>query len=274
MMWPCAVHKTVPNSPAVRYACAMTDAPQSPTFPLYATTRDAFWGGVREAASVPMLIIGASFVGFGSIIHDMNWSAWHALYSTLSTWALPGQVAMAEMAASGAPLMAIVLAVGFVNARLLPMVASLLPQVRHPSVPIWGYYAAAMLIAVTSWVGTMRRLPDLLPEQRFPFMVGYGLLLYLVSPLFTLVGYMLAGRVPETVTLALVYLNPLYFMVLFLVDLRSRTKILAIVFGTVLGPLTFLFAPDWSLVVTGLIGGTAAWALGRWGDTPSRGRAP
>ena len=174
-----------------------------------------------------MMIMGASFVGFGSMMHDMNWSVWEALYSTFSTWALPGQIAMAEMAATGAPLMAIVLTVAFINARLLPMVASLLPQVRRPGIPTWAYYASAMLIAAT------------------------------------FAGYMLAGHVPAPVTMALVYLNPLYFMVLFLVDLRSRTKILAIIFGAVLGPVTFLFAPDWSLVITGLIGGTAAWLLGR-----------
>jgi len=239
----------------------MTDTP-SPT-PLYRSAREAFWGGVREAARVPMLIMGASFIGFGSMIHDMDWSVWHALYSTFSTWALPGQIAMAEMAARGAPLMAIVVAVGFINARLLPMVASLLPQVRRTRMPTWAYYAAAMLIAATSWVGTMRRLPDLRPEQRFGYLLGYGLLLYCGSPLFTLAGYHLAGQVPQPVTLGLVFLNPLYFMVLFLVDLRSHSKVLAIVLGTFIGPLTYFFIPDWSLVVTGLIAGTAAWAWGR-----------
>lgn len=211
-----------------------------------------------------MLIMGASFVGFGSMMNGMDWSVGQALYSTFSTWALPGQIAMAEMAASGAPLMAIVLAVAFINARLVPMVASLLPQVRRPGIPTWAYYASALLIAATSWVGTMRRMPDLLPEQRFSFMIGYGLLLYLTSPLFTFIGYHLAGSVPAPVTLALVFLNPLYFMVLFLVDLRSRSKILAIAFGTIIGPLSYLYIPDWSLIVTGLIGGTLAWAIGKY----------
>lgn len=251
----------------MRYACVMTDAPQPATEttpqPLYASPREAFWGGVIEAARVPMLIMGASFVGFGSMIKTMDWSLADALYSTFSTWALPGQIAMAEMAASGAPLTAVVLAVLFINARLLPMVASLLPQVRRAGVATWKYYLGAMLIAATSWVGTMRRLPDLLPDQRFSYMVGYGLLLYSGSPLFTALGYVLAGRVPEPVALALVYLNPLYFMVLFLVDLRSKPKILALALGTILGPTTYLIAPDWSLVATGLVGGTAAWFYGR-----------
>lgn len=240
----------------------MMETPQTHISPKYSTTRNAFWGGVREAASVPMLIMGASFVGFGSMMNGMDWSVGQALYSTFSTWALPGQIAMAEMAASGAPLMAIVLAVAFINARLVPMVASLLPQVRRPGIPTWAYYASALLIAATSWVGTMRRMPDLLPEQRFPFMVGYGLLLYLTSPAFTFIGYQLAGSVPAPVTLALVFLNPLYFMVLFLVDLRSRSKILAIALGTIIGPLSYLYIPDWSLIVTGLVGGTLAWGIG------------
>lgn len=276
------MHETVFNPRALRYALVMTDAPQpplpatpgSPPVPMYPTPRAAFWGGVREAANVPMLIMGASFVGFGSMIKDMDWSVWHALYSTFSTWALPGQIAMAEMAASGAPLLAIVLAVGFINARLLPMVASLLPQVRRPGVPGWVYFVAAMFIAATSWVGTMRRLPDLTHDQKLPFLFGYGLLLYLGSPLFTLGGYLLAGRVPEAVTLALVFLNPLYFMVLFMVDLRSNTKILALVLGAVLGPLTFLVAPDWSLLITGLVGGTVAWMLGPKVKLKAGGRLP
>ncbi len=243
----------------------MTDDPQtaSGVASPFSTTRAAFWGGVREAANVPMLIMGASFLGFGSIIHDMNWSIWMAVYSTLSTWALPGQIAMAEMATNGAPLLAIVLGVGIINARLMPMVASLIPRVRRPGVPKWAYFVAAMVIAATSWVGTMRRLPDLAPGQRFSYMSGYGLLLYVTSPLFTIVGYALAGRVPEAVTMALVFLNPLYFLVLFLIDLRARGRILALVFGAILGPLSFLVIADWSLVFTGLSAGTLAWFLGR-----------
>lgn len=235
----------------------MTD----PQTPKYATVRAAFWGGVREAAGVPMMIMGASFLGFGSMIKDMNWSVWHALLSTLSTWALPGQIAMAEMASTGAPLIAIVLAVGFINARLLPMVATMLPHVRHPNIPGWVYYALAMIIAATSWVGTMRRLPDLRQDQKMPFLLGFGLLLYIGSPLFTVIGYELSSSVPLPVTLALVFINPLYFMLLFLQDLRDPGRVMALVFGAILGPLTFMLTPDWTLVITGLVGGTLAWFI-------------
>ena len=246
----------------------MTDTSSSVKPPAFSTPPAAFWGGAREAARVPMMVMGASFVGFGSMIHDLDWSVWHALFSTLSTWALPGQIAMAEMAYTGAPLMAVVLAVGFINARLLPLAVSLLPHVRRPGVAAWTYYAVAMLIAATSWVGTMRRLPDLSQDQRLHYLTGYGLALYLSCPFATVIGYYLAGQVPIPITLALVFLNPLYFMLLFLFDLHNAAKVLSLVFGAVLGPVLYQIAPDWSLIATGLVGGTAAWWIGRspWGQ--------
>jgi len=234
-----------------------------PLVPKYETDRQAFWGGIREAAGVPMLIMGASFIGFGSMIKDIDWSIGHALLSTITTWALPGQIAMAEMAKSGAPLVAIVVAVGFINARLMPMVATLLPRVRRPGVPNAAYYAVAMLIAATSWIGTLRRLPELHQAQRLPFLCGYGLLLYCGSPLFTTLGYWVSGSVPLPITMGLVFLNPLYFMLLFIQDLTDPSRILALIFGAILGPMTFLIIPDWSLVFTGLIAGTGAWVFGR-----------
>jgi len=170
---------------------------------------------------------------------------------------------MAEMAYTGAPLMAIVLAVGFINARLLPLAVSLLPHMRRPGVATWKYYGVAMLIAATSWVGTMRRLPDLRQDQRLHYLTGYGLALYLSCPFATVVGYYVAGQVPQPITLALVFLNPLYFMLLFLFDLHNAAKVLSLAFGAVLGPLLYQFAPDWSLIATGLLGGTAAWWIGR-----------
>ncbi|MCW8915740.1 MAG: AzlC family ABC transporter permease [Magnetovibrio sp.] len=237
--------------------------PTASKLPIFDTPPQALWGGAREAAGVPMMVMSASFLGFGSMIRDVNWSVWDALYSTLSTWALPGQIAMAEMAYSGAPIIAMLLAVFFINARLLPLVASLLPHMRNPGTPTWKYYTVAMLIAATSWVGVMRRLPTLTQDQRLSYLTGYGLALYLSSPVATIIGYHLAGQVPQPVTMALVFLNPLYFMLLFLFDMHNVSKILSLTFGAILGPSLFLVIPNWSLIITGLVGGTLAWALGR-----------
>ena len=66
-------------------------------------------------------------------------------------------------------------------------------------------------------------------------------------------------------TLGLVFLNPLYFMLLFTADLMRKERGLALVLGAVLGPLFHLVSPDWGLLATGLIGGTLAFTIARRG---------
>ena len=77
----------------------------------------------------------------------------------------------------------------------------------------------------------------------------------------TAAGYALAGLVPKPVTLALVFLNPVYFMLIFITDLRHRAKALALVIGAVTGPLLHRVDPDWGLLATGMLAGTAAFLV-------------
>ncbi|MDH5188506.1 MAG: hypothetical protein OEW37_06060, partial [Rhodospirillaceae bacterium] len=93
--------------------------------------------------------------------------------------------------------------------------------------------------------------------------------LWCISPIFTAIGFFLSDAVPRPVSIGLVFLNPLYFTLLFLVDLRKPSKVIALVLGAVLGPLLFLFSSDWSLLLTGIIGGTAAYFLGQKIDGPT-----
>ncbi|MDH3335808.1 MAG: hypothetical protein OEL50_04105, partial [Rhodospirillaceae bacterium] len=101
------------------------------------------------------------------------------------------------------------------------------------------------------------------------YLLGYGGLLWSISPIFTAIGFFLSDAVPRPVSIGLVFLNPLYFTLLFLVDLKKPTKVIALVLGAILGPLLFLFSSDWSLLLTGIIGGTAAYFLGQRIDGPT-----
>ena len=64
-------------------------------------------------------------------------------------------------------------------------------------------------------------------------------------------------------TLALVFLNPLYFMLLFLQDLRDRARVIALVLGGALGAPFHLLTPEWGLLAASLVGGTLAAAISR-----------
>jgi predicted branched-subunit amino acid permease len=99
------------------------------------------------------------------------------------------------------------------------------------------------------------------PDQRLPFFLGFTSVIWSVTFLATALGFFLVGVLPTPVTLGLVFLNPLYFMLLFVGDLARRERGLALIIGAVLGPLLHLASPEWGLLITGVGGGTIAFLL-------------
>lgn len=218
---------------------------------------------LREAMGIPALVLGASYLGFGSLVRESGFSLWFGLASTATGWALPGQVALVELAAIGASLLVTTVAVGLTNARLMPMTVTLLPSMDHPGVARWKLFAVAHVVAVTTWANGMRRVPQMPEEERFTWFATFAGALWAITLLSTLAGFFLAGAVPQPVTLALVFLNPLYFLLLFLVDPGPRSKTMALAAGAVMGPLFHQLDPDWGLLLTGLVAGTAAFLVDR-----------
>ena len=225
--------------------------------------RPAFRGGLRLALGVPATVLGASYVGFGAMAQQVDLAMWHAVASVVTAWALPGQVALVDLYGAGASLFAIAVAVALTNARLLPMAITLVPLMRAPGTPRWQYYAAAHFIAVTGWALAMRDCPAMPLRQRLPYFMGVVLVLWTVSMLGACLGYALAGNVPVYITLGLVFLNPVYFMLVVAGDVRIPSRIIAAVLGACAGPLLYLVTPDWSLLLTGLGAGSLGFALGR-----------
>jgi predicted branched-subunit amino acid permease len=217
--------------------------------------------GIREGFGVPGIVLGASFVGFGSLVRESGMSLPFGLVSTATGWALPGQLAMIELYGAGASLLAIALAVALTNARLLPMTITAMSLLRHPRHAPALYWLAAHLIAATGWTQLFRRAPILLPENRLAYYFGLTGTLWVITLIATAIGWELAGRVPHPVTLGLVFLNPIYFLLLFAADLASRPRLMALVFGAALGPV--VITTDWGLLLCGLIAGSLAFALDR-----------
>lgn len=218
---------------------------------------------VREALGMPGLVLLASYVGFGSLVRQSGLDLPQGLVSTASTWALPGQVAMVELSAVGASVLSIAIAVVLTNARLTPMVVTILPLFRDTGMPRRVTYAVAHLVAVTAWATALRRLPGLPPQERVGWFVGFALTLWVLSMAGTALGYYLAGAVPAPVTLGLVFLNPLYFMLILMVDLRQRARTLAMVMGAALGPVLHLVTPTYGLLLTGVLAGALAFSTDR-----------
>ncbi len=244
-------------------------APPTATETAYADTRRAFVGGVGAGLRMPVLMVTASMVGWGSLARDTGLSLAMSVVSTLGVWGLPGQVAMAEMFALGAPVAAVLIASSMANLRFLPMALTMIPLFRGDPVGWRWRYLVVQVMSINIWAVTMQRAPLLPTGQRFPFCMGVGVICLSGGVVGTVAGFVMSGAMPLHVSVSLVFLNPAYFAFMFS-SVRQRNCIIAVLIGAALGPLAHLASPDWGLPLVGLVSGTAAFYLDRLGG-PGKG---
>ena len=211
---------------------------------------------------MPVFVIAASMVGFGSMARDSGFSFGVSVVSTATVWGLPGQLAFAEMSAIGAPVLAIALASSMANLRFLPMTLSLMPLFRGDRTAWRWRYLMVAFVSVNTWAVTLIRAPSLPHDQRLAYFMGLSTACMSAGVAGTALGYLLAGALPFFITVSLIFLNPLYFVFL-LAGVRERGAIMALGIGALLGPLVHQITPDWGLVLCGLIAGSAAYWLNR-----------
>lgn len=224
--------------------------------------RAAFRRGLREAIGAPALVLFASYLGFGALVRQSDLGVLHGLFSTATGWALPGQIVLVELYAAGAPLIAIAAAVALTNARLLPMTVALMPLLRAGLWPRWLYYVAAHWVAVTGWAAALKACPRQPKSERLAYFLGFNATLWSATLTATAAGFWLAGSVPPLVSLGLVFLNPLYFMLVFAGDVPTRLRLYSLLLGALAGPAFHLLDPDYGLLLAGVVAGTAAFLLG------------
>ena len=230
----------------------------------------AFRTGVRESFGVPGGVLAASYIGFGALAFASGIPVWIVIMSTITIWALPGQLVMVDMWQIGAPMIAIVLAVMLTNARFLPMTVTVMPVIRDRSHPEWIYYVAAQCVAMSSWMICIRRSPELPARERVAFLGGLAAGFIAIGVVAAVVGYYIAESIPPVMQIGMVFLAPVYFVVFLIVEVRTRMVAIALACGGVAGPLFYLLTPQWSVLLAGFIGGTLAFAIHR---TAGRSRA-
>ncbi len=224
------------------------------------------------AVGLPATVLFASAAGFGSIARETDFPAVLAVLSVFTVWGMPGQIAMVELFAVGASVLPIAIAAAGANARFLPLTVSLLPFFRG-GIKRWAWaYLLAHMVSVNPWVELMRRAPTLPLEQRAPYFAGFALACMFSGAIGVALGFALAGVLPRPMTLGLVYLSPVYFLMVF-AGVRERGGIAAVLTGTVAGPLVHLVSPEWGVPAAGVVGGTVAFVFDRFARAP-RSRPP
>ena len=218
--------------------------------------------GVRAAFAMPFWMVLASMMGFGSMVRDSGLDVGIALGASLGIWGLPGQVAMTELYAIGAPLIAILAASSMANMRFMPMAVVMMPLFNGDERARRWRYALAHMMSINIWTLTMHQAPKVALMDRLPLYLGFSSAVMSGGAIGTVLGFVLAGTMPHYVAVSLVFLSPAYFVFVFS-SVRQRNCVFAVVIGAVMGPMMHLISPDWGVVVTGVLAGTAAFYLDR-----------
>lgn len=226
--------------------------------------RSGFKEGSLHAAGIPALVLAAGYMGFGALAASNGLGFLGTLFSTLFIWALPGQLILVEMHTLGAPFFAVVLAVALSAARFLPMTVVMMPLLREaPGISNRRYLAAAQLISMTGWAWVMTRFPSVPPERRLGYFFGFALTLLASAATATAIGFAAGDLLPPLAKLAMVFMSPMYFLLILSGSTNDALGRFAIAAGAVVGPMAHFATPQWSVLVAGLVGGTLGYAVHR-----------
>ncbi len=194
---------------------------------------------------------------------DAGFNIQQSAASSFFTYALPGQLVMAESLLVGASVINIFIAVWLVNFRLYPMTVSLFPLLVHKSQPKWKYYLSSHFLAVSSWLIAKESYKKINKKHRIDFWIGIGIGTWSTAILMTIVGYLSAEYLNKDMLIGLAIVNPVYFFCMMIGAMKNLSISIAVILGTILGPLIYLYSTEWSLLFAGLIAGTIAFIFGK-----------
>lgn len=217
--------------------------------------------GLKKSFSVAGLVLCASSIGVGALAHDAGIGALALLVMTFFTWALPSQVILIAMMASGAGLFATTLAVSLSAVRLMPMVTSMIPTIRSETTPRWILLVIAHMTAATVWLEARRQAPTIPLEKRAVFILFMSLGLISMLMVGVMIGFNLAAQVPVLVSAALIFITPIYFLVAMFSAAQFKADYISIALGFVIGPPFTYLVPELDLMFAGLIGGSVAYGF-------------
>jgi predicted branched-subunit amino acid permease len=220
-----------------------------------------FWPGFWTACHVPGLVLFATSIGFGALARDGGLDIVQALAVVAAFYAMPAQVVFVDQIARGASLVAGAFLVTLTAVRFMPMTVSIVPWLVGPRTRMWQVFVAVHFMAITTWIEGHRRLPSLAPEQRLAFFVGVGIGILFFNLSGTAIGYYAAAELPSVLSATLLFMTPIYFLLSLIGPAAVRLDYIAVVGGAVFGPIFYLLVPGFDLLLTGLIGGTAAYLI-------------
>jgi len=227
-----------------------------------------FLKGLYSVRSVdsPAIALGCSFLAIGALLKNIGFNFQQSFFSTFFTYALPGQLVMAESFLVGASLINIFIGVWLVNARLFPMAISMFPLLKSKKQPKWKYYISCHFLAVSSWLIMKKDYRKINLDNRIDFWMGIGTATWSIAILSTILGYLVSDYLSKDMMIGLAIVNPIYFFCMLLGTMKNIAIGTSVILGTILGPLFYLVSPEWCILYGGVTAGIVAFFAGEIND--------
>ena len=227
-----------------------------------------FLKGLYSVRSVdsPAIALGCSFLAIGALLKNIGFNFQQSFFSTFFTYALPGQLVMAESFLVGASLINIFIGVWLVNARLFPMAVSMFPLLKSKQQPKWKYYISCHFLAVSSWLIMKKDYRKINLDNRIDFWMGIGTATWSIAIFSTILGYLVSDYLSKDMMIGLAIVNPIYFFCMLLGTMKNIAIGTSVILGTILGPLFYLVSPEWCILYGGVTAGIVAFFAGEIND--------
>ena len=112
-------------------------------------------------------------------------------------------------------------------------------------------------MAITNWAQLSYKQSTYQPKQLLTYYKGFSSVVFICGMTGTMTGYFLDDLLPAHILRLVIYVTPLYILLL-LANAQQKINRLAGLFGAALSPFIYVLAGDWSILIAGFIGGTAA----------------
>ncbi len=179
--------------------------------------------GFKSVRSVdsPAIALGCSFLAIGALLKNIGFNFQQSFFSTFFTYALPGQLVMAESFLIGASLVNIFIGVWLVNARLFPMAVSMFPLLKNKKQPKWKYYLSCHFLAVSSWLIMKKDYKTINEDYRIDFWMGIGTATWSIAVFSTVLGFVVSDYLSKDMMIGLAIVNPVYFFCMLLGSMKN-----------------------------------------------------
>ena len=142
------------------------------------------------------------------------------------------------------------------------MVVSFVPALSRGRSNLFGMSLDAQLLSINSWAVCLREFPVIDSQFRHRYYVTFASCILLAAVMGTLLGYHGAVLLPAAVVLGLIFISPLFFA-LVLSAVPDRAQRLSMLLGCATIPLASFLLPSVDLLLTGLVGGSVGFAVGK-----------